>query len=98
MNYIESERPGFTPTPKANNISIYFKIIFNDIYVVNAVQCESYVTALLEQLDVCFISRNVGSFLNDMFHIQNEKIMCKYGLIDCNWVQNLTAPMHLGLK
>jgi hypothetical protein len=41
MNHIESERPDFTPTPKANNISIYFKIIFNDICVVNAVQCES---------------------------------------------------------
>jgi hypothetical protein len=73
MNHIESERPGFRPTSKANNISIYFKIIFNVNYVVSAVQCESYVTALLEQLDICFISRNAGCFLKGMFHTQNEK-------------------------
>jgi len=47
MNHIGHERPDFTPTPKANNISLYFRIIFNDIFVVSAVQCESYLTAVL---------------------------------------------------
>jgi hypothetical protein len=42
-----------------------FKIIFNDIYVVvSAVQFESCMTALLEELDVCFIYANAGCFLN----------------------------------
>jgi len=98
MKHIGSERPDFTPTPKANNISLYFQIILNYICVVNAVQCESYLTAFLEQLDVCFISGNAGCFLNGMFHTQNEKIVRKYGLIDCNWVRDLSVPMHLGLK
>jgi hypothetical protein len=61
-----------------------FKIIFSDICVVSAVQCESHVTALLAQLDVCFSPGNVGCFLNGMFRTQNEKIVCKYGLIYCN--------------
>jgi hypothetical protein len=75
MNHTGSERPDFTPTLKANNISLYFRIICNDICVVNAVQCESHLTALLEQHDVCFISGNAGCFLNGMFHTQNEKIV-----------------------
>lgn len=79
MNHIGSERPDFTLTPKENNISLYFKIIFNDICVVNAVQCESYLTALLEQLIFFFL--NACYFLNVMFHTQKENIVCKNGLI-----------------
>jgi hypothetical protein len=45
-------------------------------------------TALLEQLDVCFIPGNAGCFLSGMFHKRNEKIVCKYGLVDCNWVRD----------
>ena len=79
MNHIGSERPDFTPTPKANKISTYFKIIFNGICVVSAVQCESYVTALLEQLDICFIPGNAGCFLSSMFHTQMKKLCVNMG-------------------
>lgn len=50
--------------------------------MVIAVQCESYVAALLEQLDVCVISGNVGCFLNGVFLTQNEEILCKYRPLD----------------
>jgi hypothetical protein len=43
------------------------------------------VTALLEQVDVCFISGNAGCFLNVVFHTQNEEIVCKYRSSDISF-------------